>query len=126
MFPPIFAVCAAHTPLTALIGTDPVRLYPAMDAPQDETKPYVVWQIIGGAPENYLAGRPDMDRYALQIDAYATTLTAARNLGQVLRDVIEPLAYITGFRGEYKEPETNLYRISFDVEWYEEASAASS
>jgi hypothetical protein len=118
MYPPIFQVAAAAQAVTALIGASPVRLYPFGEAPQDETRPYAVWQTIGGSPENFLGNLPDLDSYSLQVDVYATTATASRNVAKALRDAIEPRAHITRWGGESREADTKLYRVSFDVEWF--------
>jgi len=117
MFPPIFGVCAASNAVKALIGSSPVRLWPFAAAPQAPALPYVVWQLVGGSPENYLDRVPDADRYTLQVDVYATTVSAARNVAEALRDAIEPHAVITAWRGESRDPETKNYRYSFDIEW---------
>ncbi|EPN30837.1 hypothetical protein A245_45243, partial [Pseudomonas syringae pv. actinidiae ICMP 19096] len=52
MAAPIFAVCAADPAVQALLGTSPTRLYPFGEAPEGVAKPYAVWQVIGGNPEN--------------------------------------------------------------------------
>lgn len=118
MFPPIFAVAAADPAVTALLGAAPTRFYPFGEAPQGVAYPYAVWQTFGGAPENYLGNRPDMDSHALQVDVYAETGASARAVASALRDAIEPHAYITRWGGESVDPETKRYRISFDVDWY--------
>ena len=118
MFAPINAVCAKDAGVTALLGASPVRLYPFGDAPQDGPKPYAVWQTIGGAPENYLAGRPDVDGYTLQVDVYAAAGKDARAVAKALRDAIEPHAYIIRWGGESRDPATKSYRYSFDVSWF--------
>lgn len=118
MIPPIFAVCAASSDVNDQLGTDPLRLFQFGLAPQNVARPYAVWQIIGGAPENYITGVPDIDQYSIQVDVYATTATDARDAARALRDAIEPVAHIVGWRGEDREPETQLYRISFDVDWF--------
>ncbi len=118
MFPQIFQVCAANAAVKAALGASPVRLYPFGEAPQGVAKPYAVWQTIGGLPENYINQRPDMDRFALQVDVYADTATAARNAAKAMRDAIEPHAHITRWGGESRDPETNNYRVSFDVDWW--------
>lgn len=119
-YPPIFETCAADGGVVALLGESggALRLYPAGAAPQGATKPYAVWQSLTGGPENYLGGRPDIDRHVLQIDAYAETLTAARAIAEALEEAVELVAHVTGFRGEEKDPETALYRVGFEVEWY--------
>lgn len=117
MFPPIFAVCAASAAVKALLGSNPVRLYPFAEAPQGVIHPYAVWQIVGGSPENYLNQVPDLDGFSLQVDVYAATGTSARDVAKALRDAIEPIAHITRWGGESKDPDTASYRISFDVAW---------
>jgi hypothetical protein len=117
MFPPIFQVAAADPGVTALLGTAPVRLFPFGEAPEGTPLPYAVWQLVSGSPENYLAGRPDMDGFTLQIDVYAATGASARAVGAALRDSIELRAHITRWGGESKDEETGRYRLSFDVDW---------
>lgn len=117
MFPPIFQVCAASPAVTALLGTNPTRLWPFGEAPQRVALPYAAWQTIGGLPENYLEDRPDVDSWSIQIDVYADTVTKARNAAKALRDAIEPVAYVTRWGGESRDPKTKHYRVSFDVGW---------
>ena len=117
MFPPIFQVAAADPGVTALLGIDPVRLYPFGEAPEGAALPYAVWQLVSGSPENYLAGRPDIDGFTLQIDVYAASGSSARAVGAALRDSIELRAHITRWGGESKDEETGRYRLSFDVDW---------
>ena len=119
MFPPVFDVCAQSAEVGALLGTAPLRMWPFGDAPQtNQTLPYAVWQTVGGAPENYISGVPDIDAYLIQIDVYATTASSARDVARALRDAIEPNAHIISWRGESVEPETRHYRSSFDVDWF--------
>ncbi|HBO3004317.1 TPA: DUF3168 domain-containing protein [Pseudomonas aeruginosa] len=117
MYPPIFTVAAADPGVTALIGSNPVRLYLFGEAPQGVVYPYVAWQSLGGLPENYLGTLPDADSYNTQIDVYADTATSARTVAKALRDAIEPIAYVTSWRGESRDTETKKYRFSFDVAW---------
>jgi len=118
MFAPIFEVCAADSAVTTLLGAAPTRLYPFGEAPQDTIKPYVVWQMITGSPENYLAGRPDVDGFTLQVDAYAPTGSQVRAIAEAIRNAIELKANIVRWGGESKDPATKIYRYSFDVDWF--------
>lgn len=118
MFPPIFQVAAADPDVTALLGTAPVRLWPFGEAPEGAALPYAVWQLISGSPENYLAGRPDIDGFSLQVDVYAATGASARTVGAALRDAIELSAHITRWGGESKDEATGRYRLSFDCDWF--------
>ena len=118
MYPPIFAAIVAHAPATALLGTLPTRLYAFGEAPEDTARPYVTWQVITGSPENYLARRPDIDGYTLQVDVWADGGQIARDVAAAVRDAIEPHAYIVRWGGESRDPDTRAYRLSFDVSWF--------
>ena len=114
----IFPTCAADPAVTALLGTSPVRLFPFGMAPAGVAKPYAVWQQVGGSPENYLMGVPDIDSVTLQVDVYATTTSSAKAVAAALRDAIEPVAHVVAWRGESRDTETGNYRVSFDVDWF--------
>ena len=114
---PIFAVCAADAGVRALLGVTPHRLYPFGEAPEGVAKPYAVWQLVTGSPENYLAGRPDIDGFTLQVDIYAITASSARAVADAISHAIELQAYVVRWGGETKDPATKLYRSSFDIDW---------
>jgi hypothetical protein len=117
MLPPIFQVCSASSPVKALLGSSPVRVWPFGSAPQGAATPYAVWQLIGGNPENYLGNTPDADRFSIQIDVYADTGGMAMSVAETLRDAIEPYAYITAWGTRDRDPTIKAYRVSFDVDW---------
>lgn len=121
---PIFQVCrndlAVHDALwweSAPDGPE-LRLYMFGMAPQNVQKPYAVWQVVGGFPENYLAGRPDTERHSLQIDVYANSASQARSVLAAIESAIELNCYVTRYGGESKDPETGSYRSSMDVDWH--------
>ena len=117
MYPPIFEVVAADSNVQSNLGVSPTRFYPFGEAPQNIVKPYAVWQIITGLPENYINQIPDLDTFSLQIDCYAQTADAVRDVAQALRDAIEPMAHVIAWRGEERDPDTRYFRIGFDVDW---------
>ena len=117
MYPPVFVLASASSTVKSLIGSNPVRLWPFGGAGNTPTKPYAVWQVVYGSPENYLAGLPDVDGYGVQIDCYGTTATSARNVAAALRDAFEPAAYVTSYNGETVDEPTGLARVSFTVEF---------
>ncbi|MDP9523386.1 DUF3168 domain-containing protein [Pseudomonas putida] len=115
---PIFAICSANPGVTSLLGSGvDCRLYSFGMAPDKPIKPYVVWSMISGSPENYLAGRPDADGFTLQVDVYGTTSTSVRQVRDAIRDAIELRANVTRWGGESRDPTTKNYRTSFDVDW---------
>lgn len=117
MNPPIFQLAVASAAVTGLLGSSPTRFYLFGEADQNTPKPYAVWQTAYGSPENYLAGTPNDDRWGVQVDAYAISADAARDVGRALRDAFETTAYVVAWNGEYREPDTRLYRYSFTVEF---------
>lgn len=119
MTPPIKQVCAQDAAVTALLGTGAdLRLYSFGEAPDGVGKPYAVWQLVSGEPENYLSGRPDADGFTLQVDVYGATGTSVRQVRDAIRDAIELQAYVTRWGVEGRDPVTKNYRTSFDVDWW--------
>lgn len=116
--PPVFSLAAASSTVTALLGTNPVRFYIG-EAEQGTAKPYAVWRVAYGAPENKLAGAPDEDTFGVSVDAYAETASAARAVAEALRNALEPQGYIMTWGGEGREPETRLFKFSFVIEFME-------
>lgn len=117
MLPPLFAILKASAPVTAIFGSNPLRVYGFGRARQDEALPYAVFQTVAGTPENYLGQVPDMDGMTLQLDIYAATTDAAMDGAEVIRDALEPVAYVTAWRGESQDPDTKRFRYSFDVDF---------
>lgn len=117
MIAPIYSVCAASPAVVALLGNNPVRLYPFGEQDDTIVSPYVVWQNIGGEPENYLSTRSDADHFTLQVDVYADSPDEAIQVAAALREAIESHAYITRLGGQNRDTETKRFRYSFDVDW---------
>lgn len=120
MFPPVFQVATSDSDVLALLGSKPTRLFLFGEATQNTVKPYAVWQLVSGSPYNYLNDLPDVDRMTTQIDVYATSVSSARNVAMALRDAFEASreCYVVSWRGETKDVPTNLFRVSFDLEWH--------
>jgi hypothetical protein len=125
MTPPIFATVDI-APVRALLktGNGPLRFYMFGRAPQlpaaQPVYPYAVWQLAYGTPENYLGQRPDVDSLGVQVDVYASPAqgsAVARQVAVALRDALEGACYITAWRGESVDPETNNFRFGFDCDW---------
>lgn len=117
---PIFRVCAADTSVQSLLGGagGVVRLFPFGEAPEENTRPYAVYQTVYGAPENYLGQTPDVDSYGIQVDSYAMTAGEASQVAKALRNAIEPFAHVVSWDGESRDAATSLYRYGFTVDWF--------
>jgi hypothetical protein len=114
---PFFAVCKADPTVQALLGGTLPRIYPFGGAPQSVVKPYAVYQWIDGNPFNTLNDRPKADRAVLQVDVYGSTAVSSTNAAEAIRYAVELDSHITSYRGTDREPETLLYRTSFDLNW---------
>ena len=86
MMPPIFPIVAASAAAQAALGAAPVRFFPFGAAPQDVALPYAVWQVVDGAPENYLGNLPDADVCTVLVDVYAAEPDSAASATVALRD----------------------------------------
>ena len=124
MYPSVQLLASADPTVTAVLGNNPLRFWPFGHAPQNETRPYALHQLVYGNPDNSLSCIPSEDLFGLQIDAYAKTVSGAREVAQALRDCFEAEHYPTvAYNGEDWEQNTGLYRVSFTTEfWTERAS----
>lgn len=114
MLPPVQQVLAGSTALVAIVGT---RIYQQV-VPADETRPYVVWRLVSGVPENNLSEAPDIDDQRVQVDFYSSSPTQARQMCQAGRDAIEAATHIVFGPWKDYEVDTKLHRWSFDCEWW--------
>jgi hypothetical protein len=117
MLPPIFQTLKAAGAVTPLIGNPP-RAYRHGAAPQDVIKPYVTWFIVGGVPENTMSETPQIDRLPVQIDCWHTTDSGVEALAVAVRDAMEGVTHMTGIILDEQEPETKLYRISMQFDYW--------
>lgn len=125
MFPPAFAIAAADPAVDALLTSGgKTRFWPFGHAPQDEVRPYAVWQTVYGNPVNSLACLPSEDLYGVQVDAYAKDPDDARAVAEVLRNAFEAsYNHVVSYNGEDWEAATGLWRVSFTVEFWTERSS---
>jgi len=117
---PVFTLLAAASAVTAIVGTNPVRVYPAGNIPQSTTTdpnsnlPCVTWQTIAGATENMLSDRPVVDNQRIQVDCWALTFGAANALADAVQAALELNGYCVAINGHDFDIDTKRYRVSFD------------
>jgi hypothetical protein len=130
MTPEVFPIAAASAAVTALLGSNPTKFWPFARAPHAKTEaiaaaPYALWQVVYGNPENTLGCAPITDLYGVQIDAYASTVTEARQVAAALRDAFEAAQnHVVAFNGEFKDDPTGLYRVSFTADFWTDRSGS--
>lgn len=122
MTPPLFTWATASAAVKNLLGTNPTRFWPFHQAPHVNdavaAAPYAVWQVVYGAPTNYIGTMPDSDNTGIQVDCYAATATEARNVMLALRDAFEPHGIVTNYNGEERDAPTGLYRAGMTLEFW--------
>ncbi len=118
MLPPVFQTLKASTAVKNIVGTNPPRIYRHGAAPQDTAQPYITWFVVTAAPENNLSDPPPVDRIAVQVDCWHQTDAGVVALAEAVRDAIEPVAHMTAMPVNLREPETKLYRIALQFDFW--------
>lgn len=87
------ALLKAAGAVTAIIGSNPMRCYPAGIASQNaafqSNVPLVTFFTVFAIPENYVAHAPTMDHVRFQLNAWANTYDAALDLFNACRVALE-------------------------------------
>lgn len=120
MKPPVYEIASANAGVQAQLGASPTRIFGFGEAKQGVAKPYAVWQTVIGLPENYLQQAPDIDQHSVQIDVYAATEASAYAAATALRNAYEPTNYVTSFRLWPRDVETNNYRVTLEVDFWQD------
>lgn len=121
MYPPIYQLARNDAAVTALLGSPNPRFYPFGQASQNTPRPYAVWQVIYGNPDNSLSCTPKEDLYGVQVDAYAKDADSARAVAAALRNAVESDHNpVVSYNGEFWEANTGLWRVSFTCEFWTE------
>jgi len=115
MLPPIYTILSGNSGVAALVST---RIYPHGDAPAEVTAPYITWFVVDGIPENQLSAVPDMDRFVVQVDCWHSTSAGVDVLATAIRSALEPVSHVTGILLNQREPETRLYRIALQFDYF--------
>ena len=117
MNPNIFEIITSYPIATGLLGTNPTRFYPFGRSADKSPKPYAVYQVYNGVPENYMDKVPDIDNHGTQIDIYADTADSCSQVFTAIRDALEPHFHMTGFAVPEQDADTDEFhaRLEFDV-----------
>jgi hypothetical protein len=124
VIPALTSLIVANAPLLAVIGSNPIRCFPERipqpvnGAPLSSQYPCLVYRIVTGTPETYFKGTSDIDLYRVQIDAYASTLSAADALLKLARAAIvdDGRNVAVSDNGSDFDDENSAHRRSADFE----------
>lgn len=118
MLPPIFQILKSSNAVKSIVGSSPPRIYRHGFAPQNAPVPKITWFSPSIQPDNNLSDIPDIDRVALQIDCWHQTDAGVVELAQAVRDAIEPHAHMTSTAGDSVDPETKIYRMTLQFDYW--------
>lgn len=121
MLPPVFETLKASPAVLNILGGGRPRIYRHGLAPDDVVAPYITWQLIAGTPENHLSGTPTTDRMTLQVNCWYPETNGDKGivtLAEAVRDAIEPVAHMTAIVVDQQEPETRLYWMALEFDWF--------
>jgi hypothetical protein len=90
------------------------RVYPNK-VPLDGAVPAVSYQLIDGAPENYLAENPGIDNGVYQINCWAEDMTTVNALANAARDVLQQHGQIIRYIVMDFDEETKWQGVRFVV-----------
>lgn len=113
LLPPIYTTLKNNALVSAVVGT---RIFRHGDAPQDVTKPYITWFLVTGTPENNLSQTPPSDRLSCQVDCWHPTDLGIEDLAEKVRNALETIGHVTGIIVDERDAETRLYRVSFQID----------
>lgn len=113
MFPPVYRTI--HTTAVAAIVDD--RIGRHGEVAQDESRPYIVWQIITGQPHDHLSGPPGSDVTAVQLDCYHRDDAGIEQLARAVRDALDSALICNRITVNNRDPDTRLYRVSIDADF---------
>jgi hypothetical protein len=128
----LVARAAAYANITALIGTTPVRFYPAGTASQNATRPYAIYQLISGPRAHAMGADPGMVRARFQLTAWGDTSTSCRDVGDQLRacfsrfrgtvlGVVIDDVFVENERDGSREPDSRYWSRLLDlIVWHRE------
>ncbi|WP_137171439.1 DUF3168 domain-containing protein [Massilia sp. HP4] len=98
------------------------RVFPDV-APLNTERPFVTYQLVGGAPDNYLSGDlPEKQQVRMQVNVWVDRRAEASEIGMLVEDAMRSAAHlqvevITGRVATYDE-ETDLRGTMQDFSMY--------
>lgn len=89
------------------------RVY-QVERTQNDPLPAVVVTQVSAVPQNHLNGVPTLDSVRVQVDCYAATRTACRQLATATRNALEAAGLDMELEAESFEPDVSEFRITQD------------
>ena len=111
----ILTTLLADTAVDAIVDD---RIY-AFQLPENAvTYPAITFQRISGIPDVALSGHTGLDQVRVQIDCWARTYQAAKDLGVLVRTSFADIGIVKS-DFDFYESDTKLYRVSQDFQFWQ-------
>lgn len=120
MIPPVFPLLQESPAASALLGQNPLRVFPFDEAPEGVEYPYVTYTVFSGDPQNTMDKTPLIDKLSTQIDVWGNNHNSTLDVGAAIRDALEPYAHMVGLGSMIRDPETKSYRLRLDFDFFTE------
>ena len=116
MLPLVYQWLTASAPVLEQVSD---RIYRHGHSPAQGVRPYLVWMLVAGVPDNNLSGLPPSDRMTVQVDCWHPTDNGVEALATAVRDALEPHGHLTAIPMDTRDmSETRLYRISLQFDFF--------
>lgn len=116
MIPFFFPLLKTDSSVEELLGSDDGTLRVYRDIAQENAvAPYIVWSIVGGAPENVIEGRPTSDATRVQFEAWGTTESSSDEVYLAARNALELDGYVASFNGTGFDKDKREYFVAWDM-----------
>lgn len=116
MLPNVFQILNVPT-IAQHVGASPVRIFDFGIAPADVLRPYIVFSQVAGSPYANVSDAPNFDFDVVQIDIYADDRAKTRELAKAVQVTLDAAGVANRLSMQNYEPETKLYRITFDADF---------
>ena len=114
MFPPVYRTLRANAAVVAIVGD---RIGRHGEIAQDESRPYITWQIIVGQPYDNLSSAPCGDFTTVQIDCYHGDDAGIEALANAVRASLDAELICNRVTANLRDTDTRLYRVGLDADF---------
>jgi len=114
MLPPVYQTLRASPEVVAFVGD---RIGPHGKVGQDETRPYITWQVVSDDPHVNLSDPPPSDFTTVQIDCYHADSKLVVDLAKAVRDALDAEMIVNRLVVDVQDFNTQLYRIGRDADF---------
>jgi hypothetical protein len=115
MLPPIYSILRSSSAVVDAVSS---KIYRHGAVPQNCQAPYIAWSLVFGQPENTLSEAPQIDSLQLQVDVWHNKDSLVEELAKDVRNALEPYAHMTGIPFDGQEPDTKLYRMTLQFDYW--------